>query len=128
MAHVMQPGAGHFSGTYIPTMAGWVQANTYYASVPFNSKPPPVPPGVNPQTWMNGQWQPNPMFRPQPGMTQGQPMWAPHPGWGVAVGQGQGQSNFNPHKRIANPGDATYWATKLSDNPLGLENMHIKYV
>ncbi|EJF63806.1 hypothetical protein DICSQDRAFT_179054 [Dichomitus squalens LYAD-421 SS1] len=126
MAHVMQPGAGHFSGTYIPTMAGWVQANAFYNAVPFNSKPPPVPPGVNPQVWMNGQWQPNPMFRPQPGMTQGQPMWAPHPGWGAAVAQAQGQSNFNPHKRVANPGDPSYWATKLSDNPLGLENMHIK--
>ncbi|RPD65662.1 hypothetical protein L226DRAFT_594088 [Lentinus tigrinus ALCF2SS1-7] len=126
MAHVMKPGSnvpGPFSSTtYIPTMThGWVHANTWYASAPFNAAPPPVPAGVNPQTWMNGQWQPNPMFRPQPGMTQTQvPMWAPHPGWGPAVAQA------NPFKRIPNPGDASYWATKLSDNPLGLENMHIR--
>ncbi|RDX54661.1 hypothetical protein OH76DRAFT_1478925 [Lentinus brumalis] len=127
MAHVMKPGAHvpgpYHNSTYIPTMShGWVHANTWYASAPFNAAPPPVPPGVNPQTWMNGQWQPNPMFRPQPGMTQSSmPTWAPHPGWGAAVAQAA-----NPFKRIPNPGDASYWATKLSDNPLGLENMHIR--
>ena len=133
MAHVMQPGAAHFSGTYIPTVAGWVQAPAppFHSSVPFNSKPPPVPTGVNPQTWQTGQWLINPYFRPQQGTSQGQPLWAPH-GWGPAVAQAQvqaqAQASYNPHKRIPNPGDATYWATKLSDNPLGLENMHIKYV
>ncbi|KAI1793221.1 hypothetical protein LXA43DRAFT_1001426 [Ganoderma leucocontextum] len=129
MAHVMHPGSAHFSGTYIPTVAGWVQATASYGAAPFNSKPPPVPAGVNPQTWQTGQWRINPFFRPQPGITHGQPVWAPHPGWGSAVAQAQAhqaQSTYNPHKRIPNPGDATYWATKLSDNPLGLQNMHIK--
>ncbi|KAM5533121.1 hypothetical protein V8D89_013169 [Ganoderma adspersum] len=130
MAHVMQYGSAQFSGTYIPTVAGWVQAPAFHSSVPFNSKPPPVPAGVNPQTWQTGQWVINPYFRPQPGISQAQPVWAPH-GWGPAVPQAQAQAhqpqaNYNPHKRIPNPGDATYWATRLSDNPLGLENMHIK--
>ncbi|CDO73684.1 hypothetical protein BN946_scf185015.g12 [Trametes cinnabarina] len=111
---------------YIPTAThGWVHANSWYASVPFNSAPPPAPAGMNPQMWANGQWQPNPYFRPPQGMTQppnSYQMWAPHPGWGAAAG---GQNN-NPYKRIPNPGDASYWATKLSDNPLMLENMHIK--
>ena len=129
MAHVMKPGAnapGPFSGnSFMPALThGWVHANSYYSAVPFNSAPPPVPTGVNPQTWMNGQWQPNPMFRPQPGMTQGAvQMWAPHPGWGQAAQRGQ-----QPWKRPINPGDPSYWATKLSDNPLGLENMHIRCV
>ena len=133
MAHVMKPGPnipGPFSNTtYITTAThGWVPANSWFAAAPFNSAPPPVPAGVNPQLWMNGQWQPNPMFRPQPGMNQGSvQMWAPHPGWAAAVGQGQNQNQGNPFKRIPNPGDASYWATKLSDNPLGLENMHIRY-
>ncbi|PIL22318.1 hypothetical protein GSI_15006 [Ganoderma sinense ZZ0214-1] len=132
MSHVMQHGAAHFSGTYIPTVAGWVQAPAFHPSIPFNSKPPPVPAGVNPQAWQTGQWLVNPYFRPQQGLSQAQPVWAPH-GWGSAVAQAQAQAqahqaqaNYNPHKRIPNPGDATYWATKLSDNPLGLENMHIK--
>ncbi|OSD08173.1 hypothetical protein PYCCODRAFT_1463401 [Trametes coccinea BRFM310] len=131
MANVMKPAMGRMQGpyadnAYIPTSThGWVHANSWYASVPFNSAPPPAPAGINPQMWANGQWQANPYFRPPQGMTQPPnsfQMWAPHPGWGAAAG---GQSR-NPYKRIPNPGDASYWATKLSDNPLGLENMHIK--
>ncbi|KAI8986758.1 hypothetical protein BD414DRAFT_416020 [Trametes punicea] len=130
MANVMKPGrvSGPYADTlFIPTTThGWVHANTWYASVPFNSAPPPAPAGINPQIWANGQWQPNPYFRPPTGMTQPPntfQMWAPHPGWGPAVA---GSQSWNPYKRVPNPGDASYWATQLSDNPLMLENMHIK--
>ncbi|KAL1941747.1 hypothetical protein VTO73DRAFT_6747 [Trametes versicolor] len=132
MAHVMKPVVGRLPGpyadnTYIPTTThGWVHANTWYANAPFNSAPPPAPAGINPQTWASGQWKPNPYFRPPPNMTQpntGFQMWAPHPGWGNNVAAGQ---NWNPYKRVPNPGDASYWATELSDNPLKLENMHIR--
>lgn len=127
MAHVMKPGSAApvpFTGnSFIPTLNhGWVPANSFYSAVPFNAGPPPAPVGVNPQAWSNGQWQPNPMFRPQPGMNQASmQMWAPHPGWGQVA-------QHNPYRRIPNPGDPSYWATKLSDNPLQLSNMHIKYV
>ncbi|KAI0360532.1 hypothetical protein OH77DRAFT_1470565 [Trametes cingulata] len=132
MANVMRPSTARVPGpysdnAYIPTSThGWVHANTWYASVPFNSAPPPAPAGINPQTWANGRWQPNPYFRPPPGMTQPPsafPMWAPHPGWGTAVA---GSQSWNPYRRKPNPGDKQYWETKLSDNPLMLENMHIK--
>ncbi|KAI0827082.1 hypothetical protein BC628DRAFT_1418674 [Trametes gibbosa] len=135
MAHVMKPPVGKVPGPYadnhyIPTTThGWVHANTWFASVPFNSAPPPAPAGVNPQTWANGRWQQNPYFRAPPNMTQPQnnfQMWAPHPGWGSGVAAAAGAQNWNPYKRIPNPGDASYWATELSDNPLKLENMHIK--
>ena len=137
----MKPGThmpqAQFSGGYVPTLThGWVQANPY-SVVPFNAAPPPVPQGINPQQWMNGRWQPNPMFQPQAGMTQsGIPQWAPHPGWGVpmtaaqvaqAHAFAQAQANNASGRRVPNPGDANYWSTKLSDNPLGLENMHIRY-
>ena len=94
--------------------------------------PPPVPAGVNPQAWTSGRWQFNPMFRgpvPQAGQT-GIPAWVPHPSWGpqVASAYAAAAANYNPYKRQPNPGDRDYWSTKLSDNPLGLENMHIRCV
>ena len=54
------------------------------------------------------------------------PAWAPHPSWGAPVVNAF-QQNFNPYKRVANPGTAEYWATKLTDNGLQMENM-IPYV
>ncbi|KAI0646442.1 hypothetical protein C8Q79DRAFT_1010069 [Trametes meyenii] len=132
MAHVMNPNMGRVPGpyannAYIPTTThGWMHANTWFASAPFNSAPPPAPAGINPQTWANGRWQANPYFRPPPGVNQPNnsfQMWAPHPGWGNTAA---GSQSWNPYKRIPNPGDASYWATELSDNPLMLENMHIR--
>lgn len=71
------------------------------------------------------------MFRgpvPQAGQA-GIPAWAPHPSWGPqAASAYAAAANYNPYKRQANPGDRDYWSTKLSDNPLGLENMHIRCV
>ncbi|KZT68888.1 hypothetical protein DAEQUDRAFT_305168 [Daedalea quercina L-15889] len=95
--------------------------------------PPPVPAGVNPQAWTAGRWQFNPMFRgpvPQTGGQPGVPAWAPHPSWGPqaasAYAAAAAAANYHPYKRQPNPGDRDYWSTKLVDNPLGLENMHIR--
>ena len=81
--------------------------------------PPPQPAGVDPRAWMGGQWQWNPMFRGNPAVQA--TLWAPHPSWGVAQ---NAVPAFNPYKRKPNPGDAEYWATKLTDNPLGLVDMY----
>ena len=100
--------------------AGW--PGTWPPAAP--SGPPPVPRGVDPRTWLGGQWQPNPMFRPNPAVQNPAivaPAWAPHPSWGAAA------ANFNPYKRVPNPGNAEYWATEITNNTLGMENM-IPYV
>ena len=73
------------------------------------------------------------MFRgpvPQAGGQLGVPAWAPHPSWGpqAASAYAAAAANFNPYKRQPNQGDRDYWSTKLVDNPLGLENMHIRCV
>lgn len=138
MAHVMKPPPRVPTGPYpdnqyIPTAThGWMHANTWYASAPFNAAAPPAPAGVNPQIWASGRWQQNPYFRANPNMTHPQnnfQMWAPHPGWGSGVAAATGAQTWGgPQRRIPNPGDASYWATELSDNPLKLENMHIKCV
>lgn len=91
--------------------------------------PPPIPAGVNPQAWSAGQWQFNPMFQGPMATAQSTfQAWAPHPSWGPQGANGNAAASYNPYKRIPNPGDAAYWQTKLLDNPLGLENMHIRYV
>lgn len=56
--------------------------------------------------------------------------WAPHPSWGAPMANAHGGAgaNFNPYKRVPNPGNAEYWNTKLKENGLGLENMHIRCV
>ncbi|OCH87767.1 hypothetical protein OBBRIDRAFT_837102 [Obba rivulosa] len=102
--------------------AGPVGAWSTNAPAPYPG-PPPVPAGVDPRAWSSGQWAINPMYRgavmPAQGAFQA---WAPHPSWGPAVAN----ANYNPYKRVPNPGSAEYWNTKLLENPLGLENMHIK--
>ncbi|PCH44955.1 hypothetical protein WOLCODRAFT_139346 [Wolfiporia cocos MD-104 SS10] len=88
--------------------------------------PPPIPTGVNPQAWMAGQWQLNPYFRGPAASAHGaMPAWAPHPSWGAQAANAAA-ANYNPYKRIPNPGGADYWATKVSDNGLMLEGMHIR--
>lgn len=117
-----------------------------------NAPPVTLPPSINQQQWNQGYWR----FDPKPGWTsasaqaapgaivpvaynhnrpdsqaggrqsqpppaQGAPAWMPHPGW-------QFPADFNPYKRVPKPPDPSYWATELSDNPLGLENMHITCV
>lgn len=80
---------------------------------------PPAPPGVDSRRWGSGKWYMNPIFQFHPGVnpganTQG---WLAHPSWGPQA------ADFNPFKRKPNPGNAEYWATKLTDNGLGLSDM-----
>jgi len=104
--------------------SGWVGSWPPTAPAGYPG-PPPAPAGVNPQAWTSGRWQFNPTFRgPVPGPQPGIPAWAPHPSWGSQAAA----NNFNPYKRQPNQGNQEYWSTKLSDNPLGLENMHIRCV
>ncbi|KAL6305978.1 hypothetical protein BKA93DRAFT_190462 [Sparassis latifolia] len=112
--------------------AGW--AGSWPPTAPAGYPgPPPLPAGVNvnPQQWVSGQWMLNPMYRGPVSSTQGSfQMWAAHPSWGPGVAHASAAAaaatNYNPYKRIPNRGDAEYWKTKLLDNPLGLENMHIR--
>jgi hypothetical protein len=110
-----------------PPAANWPMAAHQWPQ-PY-AGPPPVPPGMNPQQWAAGSWQFNPAFNAQqyPGMQgpggppQGIPHWAPGQGWMVQPGMSVPQQN--PYKRVPRQPDPSYWATELSDNPLGLENM-----
>ncbi|KAA1473072.1 hypothetical protein DENSPDRAFT_220526 [Dentipellis sp. KUC8613] len=84
--------------------------------------PPPVPQGVNPQTWMQGRWR---YQHPAPSATYGPALpppsavgWNVHSGWGVPAAQ----TYYPPQRRP----DPSYWQTELSNNGLGLENMHIR--
>lgn len=52
-----------------------------------------------------------------PGWSQA---WVPHPGW-------QMPADHNPYKRMPKEPDPSYFSFELSENPLGLENMHITY-
>jgi hypothetical protein len=127
-----------------------------FAGAPFppgypNAPPAHLPPGMTQAQWEAGAWNYRPKQgyssasaqaaaavpmvhntglinynRPassaanQPQQTQGQP-WMPHPAW-------QFPADYNPYKRVPKPPDPEYWKTELSDNPLGLENMHITCV
>lgn len=89
---------------------------------------PPVPPGVNPQQWQNGRW----MYTAPPGggMSSAQPQ-GQHPppslvGWNVPSGWGITPQYYHPPPQ--KQPERSYWDTQLSDNGLGLENMHIKCV
>ncbi|KAH9040530.1 hypothetical protein EDB84DRAFT_998554 [Lactarius hengduanensis] len=86
---------------------------------------PPVPPGVNPQQWQNGRW----MFTaPGAGMATAQPHGHPPPslvGWNVPAGWGITPQYYHPPQTQKQP-ERSYWDTQLTDNGLGLENMHIK--
>lgn len=106
---------------HAPAPSGWKGSWPPTAPVGYPGPPPP-PQGmkIDPKMWYQGQWQFNPMYR-SVASAQAQ-AWAPHPMWQ------QQAADFNPYKRKPNPGDAAYWGTKLSDNPLGLHNMHIRYV
>lgn len=92
--------------------------------------PPPAPNGVDHNAWKSGQWTFNPAFVPTAAVAAQAQAWAPHPMWGAAAmhaaaqaAQAQQASDFNPYKRHPVPPSAEYNATKLIENPLGLENM-----
>lgn len=109
--------------------AGW--SGTWPPTAPPGfQRPPPAPPGFDVSAWHSGQWQFNPNWR---GAVPSQPtqMWAPHPSWGVAYPQQQQQQPqyiVGPSGRLIKQPGQDYWRTQLVDNPLGLENMHIRYV
>jgi hypothetical protein len=90
---------------------------------PHHSFVPPAPPGVNPQQWQNGRW----MYTAPPGgVTAAQPPGPYLPpnlvGWHIPAGWGIAPQYHHPQR----PAEPSYWETKLTDNGLGLENMHIK--
>jgi hypothetical protein len=100
---------------------------------PFAGAPPPVPPGVNPQTWGAGAWHFNSAYQhPHSGQPPPQNTgWAPGYGWyGSMQNQSSAQAagSYNPYKRVPRPPSAEYMASSLSDNPLGLTNMIPRYV
>ena len=91
---------------------------------PHHSFVPPAPPGVNPQQWQNGRW----MYAARPGGVSNAQPPGPYPppnlvGWNIPAGWGIAPQYHHPQR----PAEPSYWDTKLTDNGLGLENMHIKY-
>ena len=102
-----------------PAPQGWV--GSWPPAPPPFARPPPPPPGFDSNAWYSGQWQFNPAWR---GPVQQAQMWAPHPSWGV---QQQQQYIVGPSGRLIKQPNRDYWETQLVDNPLGLENMHIRY-
>ncbi|KAH9974019.1 hypothetical protein BGW80DRAFT_1304835 [Lactifluus volemus] len=95
--------------------------------VPTQSFVPPVPPGVNPQQWQNGRWR---YTGPAAGLNGTQPH-GPYPppslvGWNIPAGWGITPQYYCPPQQQKQP-DRSYWDTKLTNNGLGLENMHIKH-
>ena len=94
---------------------------------PHPSFVPPAPPGVNPQQWQNGRW----MYTAPPGgVSNAQPHGLYPPpsvaGWHIPAAWGIAQQYYYPQAHQEKHPDKSYWDTKLSDNGLGLENMHIK--
>lgn len=94
-------------------------------------EPPPMPPGYSygQRAWQSGSWS----FG---GNVGGMNAGAPWGGPAAAAWATQGAGNAGqyatmgqwPRKPPPNPGSAEYWATELKPNPLGLHNMHIRYV
>ena len=86
---------------------------------------PPQPPPQQKQKYYNAGVITNNVPRPASQQAGGAPgwnqAWVPHPGWQVPA-------NRNPLKRMPKEPDPSYFSVELSENPLGLENMHIKYV
>ena len=97
-----------------PKAPGWSSA----------SGAPPQPPPQQQQYYNPGAVNNN-VPRPASQQAGGPPgwgqAWMPHPGW-------QMPADHNPYKRMPKEPDPSYFSVELSENPLGLENMHIKYV
>ena len=111
------------SASVIPTMQS--APATAVSHQPFV---PPAPPGVNLLQWQNGTW----VYTEGSSSTQAQdPYPAPNVvGWNIPASWGVTPQYYYPQatqvKRQQKKPDQSYWDTKLSDNGLGLENMHIK--
>ena len=97
-----------------PKATGWSSA----------SGAPPQPPPQQQQYYNPGAVNNN-VPRPASQQAGGPPGWSqtwmPHPGW-------QMPADHNPYKRMPKEPDPSYFSVELSENPLGLENMHITYV
>ena len=97
-----------------PKATGWSSA----------SGAPPQPPPQQQQYYNPGAVNNN-VPRPASQQAGGPPgwgqAWMPHPGWQMPV-------DHNPYKRMPKEPDPSYFSVELSENPLGLENMHITYV
>ncbi|KAF8271843.1 hypothetical protein EI94DRAFT_1719621 [Lactarius quietus] len=86
---------------------------------------PPAPPGVNPRQWQNGRW----AYTAPAGAMNGAQPHSQHPppnqvGWNIPSGWGIAPQYYHPPQTQAQP-ERSYWDTKITDNGLGLENMHI---
>ncbi len=132
------PGPHFAQGPRPPTLSSWASApviptiqNPPTAAVPHpahhHSFVPPAPPGVNPQQWQNGRWT---YTAPPGGVNSAQPHGPLPPpnlvGWNVPAGWGITPQYYCPPSQVHRQPERSYWETSLSDNPLGLENMHIK--
>jgi hypothetical protein len=90
---------------------------------------PPAPPGVNQLQWQNGMW----MYTAPSGSTSSAQAHDTYPppnvlGWNIPDSWGITSQYYCPQAtQVQKQPDQSYWDTKLSDNGLGLENMHIKY-
>ena len=95
---------------------------------PHQSFVPPAPPGVNPQQWQNGRW----MYTAPAGAMNGAQPHSHYPppslvGWNIPSSWGITSQYYHPPQTQRQP-ERSYWETQLTDNGLGLENMHIKCV
>lgn len=95
-----------------PKAPGWSSA----------SGVPPQPPPPHQQYYNPGAVNNN-IPRPPSQQTGGPPGWPQN--W-VAHGW-QIPADHNPYKRMPKEPDPSYFSVELSNNPLGLENMHITY-
>jgi hypothetical protein len=132
------PTAQFAQGPKPPSLSAWPSAPVISAiqNIPASAIPhpvphqpfvPPAPPGVNAQQWQNGRW----MYTgPAGGAASAQPHgpypppnlvgWSIPPGWGITP-------QYHFPTQVQKQPDRSYWDTKLTNNGLGLENMHIKY-
>ncbi|OBZ78405.1 hypothetical protein A0H81_02430 [Grifola frondosa] len=105
----------------------------YFPQHPWGSASSPLPYSENRlgEAYHTSHWQPHIVYAPilvaapmpalgSPYQLHGVPGWAQQPWYaGPATYQ-------NTHRRASRPPSIAYWSTELSDNPLGLENVHIR--
>ena len=126
-------------GPMRPTLSAWptapvistMQHPAAAAAVSHAGPPPafvpPPPPGVNPQQWQNGRW----MYTAPPGGVSNVQPHGPYPppsivGWNIPDGWGITPQYYYPAPVQQKQPDKSYWETRIGNNGLGLENMHIK--
>ena len=129
--HSQQTWSGvQFAQTTMPSTL-YTHASAPTTAVSHQPFVPPAPPEVNLLQWQNGMW----VYTAPPGnASSSQPHDAYPPptvlGWNIPDSWGITSQYHHPQatqvqKQQKQP-DRSYWDTKLSDNGLGLENMHVK--